>query len=826
MSERGPSAEPGSAASRPPLVVIIGPPWLRTGTGRVIEDQVAYYRDRGFATAFVGVPVGAEHGPENPLWLRQADAARELHADHVSFAILDAPQNPKTLSRRLRQLLAARTSLDWIVEIGNHSHPSQALLDYLRKKDVALLHVNHVFTLGFMRRLRAELGPSGRTLPVLVETHDVQSEILHDRQELNPWTGRPDSLQRLRRAELACLRQADLLVHCSVDDQCFFLEKFPDKPQLLARPSIHGSFVKAVRGAPEIAPIDILLVGTGHHANFEAVEWFLTEVWPLIAENGYKVRIVGGIRDLFQERRPVLHDRFRKLFVGRVADLAPYYRAARSVIAPMRSGGGISIKTIEAFALAAPFVGTAKAFRGFPQDALIRNGIHSHDDPQAFAGALLRILSGNDDDAGKRGRAVYDELFAEDKCYAARDEAVRIAREIAVSRTLRNGSSRRTSSQEETRTFDMEVLALGSSNCIGPTSFTEMTGRKLGVKLTNLSLGACSSTVGLYQLQGLRPARRGVAFIDFAINDNDTGYNLWGTEKAPQYVADNIRTIVTRLRSSNYLPIIVLSASQLDLGDEPFGDTMHRGICEAERINFIDVRRLVLEAIGRGASQTGLMRDDYHISERAADEVAAFLEAVVRRMDSAPAAHVRQSASILRSRVVPAQEMFPSSALVHRSSSLRSGSHGRLMPGDVVDIPMRSTERLRGLMINVAAKGGTIAVRGDGTEVIKSLTVYWDAASLDIFGSMMIDFAHPLPGGSGGLTIELVGSDVIPTEPTIHRKPIIPGRYGEIEIEGALLTELDQMTCDFTASSYDWLPTDLGELPEAQKLREGLARLR
>ena len=129
-------------------------------------------------------------------------------------------------------------------------------------------------------------------------------------------------------------------------------------------------------------------------------------------------------------------------------------------------------------------------------------------------------------------------------------------------------------------------------------------------------------------------------------------------------------------------------------------------------------------------------------------------------------------------------------------------------------------------MINLGAKGGTIAVCGSGTEVIKSLTTYWDAVSPDTFGSMMIDFAHPLPGGGDGLTIQLVGPDVAPTEPTIHRKPAIPGRYGEIEIEGALLTEVDRMTCDFAGPSYAWMPLDLCNLPEAQKLREGLARLR
>src|SRR3954469_18486232 len=100
---------PNPELSEVPVALVIGPPWLRTGTGRVIQDQIAFYRDRGFATAFVGVPVRPEHGRGNSMWVEQADAARELHADHVSFAILDLPQYPKTLSRLVRQVLAPRT---------------------------------------------------------------------------------------------------------------------------------------------------------------------------------------------------------------------------------------------------------------------------------------------------------------------------------------------------------------------------------------------------------------------------------------------------------------------------------------------------------------------------------------------------------------------------------------------------------------------------------------------------------------------------------------------------------------------------------------------
>jgi hypothetical protein len=191
-----------------------------------------------------------------------------------------------------------------------------------------------------------------------------------------------------------------------------FAERFPRKPQFLARPVIDPGFVASVAKVEPVSPIDILFVGTGHQANCEAVEWFLTAVWPLIAKQELRLRIVGGVVDLLRQSRSDLCERFRDSFTGRVSNLAPYYRAARSVIAPMRSGGGISLKTVEAFALGMPFVGTSKAYRGFPEDSLVRHGIRKHDDPHTFAQAVLKALCSGGDD-GSRGRAVTTSCFPE-----------------------------------------------------------------------------------------------------------------------------------------------------------------------------------------------------------------------------------------------------------------------------------------------------------------------------------------------------------------------------------------------------------------------------
>jgi glycosyltransferase involved in cell wall biosynthesis len=806
-----------------PIVVVIGPPWLRTGTGRVIQDQIAYYRDRGFSTAFVGVPVRPEHGPENPIWEEQSHAAGELRADHASFAILDAPPNSKRLWHRVRQSLAPQTSLDWIVEMGRCSLPPTALLDYLHNRIVAHFHVNHVFTLGFARRLRRTLGQR-RGLPLLVETHDIQSQILRDRNEVNPWTGQPDDLNALLRAENALLKEADVLIHCSVDDHRFFREQFPDKPQIVARPSMDEVFVAAVAAAQEIAPIDILLVGTDHHANAEAVEWFLTEVWPLIRSRRYKVRIVGGVKGLVRKRRRDLYNEFHEFFLGRVTDLAPYYRAARSVIAPMRSGGGISVKTIEAFALGRPFIGTAKAYRGFPAEPLLRHGIESYDDPRAFADALLRVLSGGDD-IGKRGRAVYEELFSKEACYAARDDAMRMAGDVHAPRNNRAPENEHPTmvAISEHPAVNTNVLVLGTSNCVGPNSFVEKLAAKLGVTLANLSVGACTSTLGLYQLDKVQPIQRGVAFIDFAINDSHVGWHLWEEKSAPHIVAETIRTIVARLRSMNYLPIMVLLGHEHD----PLGNALHRKTCLTEGINFIDLRSHLDLAMRRGGNRNLLLRknDDSHLSPGAAEEVAAFLATVIKRMNATSVTFMPQSAPILQARVAFAEELFPPSALVVRGSSLRSARYGRLAIGESIAIPMANNERLRGVMINVGAKGGTVAIRGSGAEIIKSMTIYWDAKHPEWFGAFLIDFAHPLPGGVGGLIVEMLGPDAVPTQPTMHSKPIVTGRYGELEIEGVLLTSCDPMQCHYSSPVYDWMPLDLGELLEGQQLVDRLASL-
>jgi hypothetical protein len=205
--------------------------------------------------------------------------------------------------------------------------------------------------------------------------------------------------------------------------------------------------------------------------------------------------------------------------------------------------------------------------------------------------------------------------------------------------------------RQDAGTCGIEMLVLGSSNFIGGGSYVEKTCAKLHGRLTNLSVGACSSTLGLYQLHKIEPVCGGLAFIDFAINDNDAAWNLWGKYNAQSTIAENIGTVAARLRSLKYFPILVISASLLDEECEPYGNVLHRDICERERITFVDIRALMLQAIKRGASRDALMRDDYHMSDRSSDAVASCLAALVRHINGTSATFVPQSNSIVRTYV-------------------------------------------------------------------------------------------------------------------------------------------------------------------------------
>jgi glycosyltransferase involved in cell wall biosynthesis len=412
---------------RRPAVIIVVPPWPGSGTARVIQNQTDYYRQRGLHSFLVAVPIHWAYLDTSPIWKEISEGIHDLGADQVFVTTLDRRGYEVAKYTSSFRHVFRGTALDWIIDIGRSTRLSNQAAHSLRNATVILLHVNYVYTLGFALRLRKQLVGKSARMPIILDTHDIQSHLLLERGDLNPWTRRQDSLERLVRAEITMLQNVDALMHLSVDDLRFFQSHLPKKPHFLCMPTIDETFVKHVNATPsQLETFDLLFVGQNHVPNLTAMKWFFGEVWPHIAHHNFNLKVAGAVDVLVRACLPKVYEEFRCCFVGQQSDLAPYYRAARCVIAPMVSGSGTSIKTIEALALGKPFVGTSKAFRGMPMDLIERAGLRPHDDPQDFANAIMDALS-MERQAGALSRATYESVFSRQAALCARDEALRIA---------------------------------------------------------------------------------------------------------------------------------------------------------------------------------------------------------------------------------------------------------------------------------------------------------------------------------------------------------------------------------------------------------------
>jgi glycosyltransferase involved in cell wall biosynthesis len=408
-------------------VIIIAPPWPHSGTARVLQNQIDYYRQRGFQTFFVAVPFHWAYRKESGIWDNLTEGIHGLGADRTFIADLETRRYEAA-----KYLTSIRhgfrgTALDWMIGMGRSSRLSDEALRLFRGTPIALLHVNHVYTMGFALGLRKKLKEWKDRLPIILDTHDVQAHLVAERGDVNPWTKKKDSTERLAKAEMKMLENADVLMHLSVDDIRFFQQRLPNKPHVLSMPTIDEGFVSQVcETPPQAEAIDLLFVGQSHAPNLAAMKWFFAEVWPRVAHKNYRLKVVGAVELFVRESLPEVYEKFRSCFVGQTSELAPYYRAARCVIAPMVSGSGISIKTIEALALGKPFVGTSKAYRGMDLAQIEAAGLRAYDNPQEFADALAWALA-NEAEAGAQARAAYERMFSTRAAFASRDMALDLA---------------------------------------------------------------------------------------------------------------------------------------------------------------------------------------------------------------------------------------------------------------------------------------------------------------------------------------------------------------------------------------------------------------
>lgn len=143
--------------------------------------------------------------------------------------------------------------------------------------------------------------------------------------------------------------------------------------------------------------------------NVDGVLWFAREVFPLVKREIPDARFaVVGARPPQRVRHLAVEDPSIEV-TGYVEDPRPYLEASAALIVPVRAGGGMRVKILEALARGIPIVSTTIGYEGI--DLTPGEHLLAGNTPAAFAAAVVRLL--RDPELGRR-------LAAEGRAFAER----------------------------------------------------------------------------------------------------------------------------------------------------------------------------------------------------------------------------------------------------------------------------------------------------------------------------------------------------------------------------------------------------------------------
>lgn len=379
---------------------------------KLLAAQLLGLRERGHEITLV-TTFGEDPG--------QAEAAAALVASDLDAHILDRRRSASARRRwRVRGELAASwatTRWPWRVVCG--AAGMQSLVDRVaatQEFDVVAVEDNPVGVLRF---------PSG--VAVVLTEHEATRAPASQLGAV-PLSERPLRALRARdwkrwdRFLPALWERFDLVqVFCEADAAAVRRISPALAPRVRVNP--YGMILPAACDPAREQPGTVLFTGTfAHLPNRDAARWLAAEIMPAVRAQapGARLRIVGSapppeIRALAGDGIEVIAD---------APSMQPHLDAAAVVVAPVRSGGGMRMKVLEAIAREKAVVTTslgAEGFTGLEPEPPFRVA----DEAGAIAGAIASLL-GDDSERGRLGRRAreFAERHHSPAAWAARLETI------------------------------------------------------------------------------------------------------------------------------------------------------------------------------------------------------------------------------------------------------------------------------------------------------------------------------------------------------------------------------------------------------------------
>lgn len=335
------------------------------------------------------------------------------------------PAMPHTARRRLRTLLLSSTP-DMLLR-GRAPRFETALRELVAREPFDVVQAESIEMAQYGRAWMAD---GGRQAASTLFCYDAfNAEYLLQRRAFLQDIRRPRTIPaagysllqwgKLRRYERRLARGFDLILAVSELDRRILGRLAVGAKTALVPNGVDTAYFGGAeapqagnQGSPENQARYILFTGTlDFRPNVDALRWFVRDVWPRlhVRRPDLRFRVVGqrptaAVRALASEAGVEI--------VGPVDDVRPWFAGASVYVLPMRVGGGVRLKLLEAWAMRVPCVTTTLGAEGVGE---FRQGTHAlvADTAAAFVTAVERIL---DDpalasDLASAGRRLVEERY-------------------------------------------------------------------------------------------------------------------------------------------------------------------------------------------------------------------------------------------------------------------------------------------------------------------------------------------------------------------------------------------------------------------------------
>jgi polysaccharide biosynthesis protein PslH len=273
------------------------------------------------------------------------------------------------------------------VQVHRCGEVAEYIQEVIGNDEVDLVHVEGFYLMQHV--------PVPSACPILLVEQNVEYQLWLQRVAVEPDAARRDAyLAQLRSTwteEIAAWQRSDLVAVLTEEDRAVLAAHPGLDVRIVPDGADHvrpARFDRARSVAGE--PLVVFVANFGYEPNQDAARFLCEEIVPRVVGEVPAARFLLVGTSPPDDLREVADACPNVLLVGRVPAVEPYLDTAQVVVAPLRIGGGIKVKVLEALARGRPIVATSVAAQGLGSAGADCTRIA--DDPESFARAVVRLL--------------------------------------------------------------------------------------------------------------------------------------------------------------------------------------------------------------------------------------------------------------------------------------------------------------------------------------------------------------------------------------------------------------------------------------------------